>query len=144
MPVSVKPAVQKVCASEERRHAQARDAAGGNCETNESRFVAPDKPAHMHGNAKEKFKFRNRPLLWPQGGPQSGLYPITNPCPAFRPMCNKVPWLNIACAGARRYKPRSVSTGTPGGSGALHTPGSCRQRHARRATRGKRCCFLST
>src|SRR5438105_4455672 len=78
MPVSVKPAEQKACANEAARNAQAREAAGGNCETNESRFVAPDKPAHMHGNAEEEFKFRNRPLLWPQGGHHSGLYPIRN------------------------------------------------------------------
>jgi hypothetical protein len=64
MPVPEEPEVQKVRATEERSHAETRDAPGGNRKTNEPGFVAPDKPAHMQGNAAYKFKLRNCSFLW--------------------------------------------------------------------------------
>jgi hypothetical protein len=63
MPLPEEPIVQEVCASEERGHAKTRDTAGGNRETDEPRFVAPDEPAHIQGKADHKLKFRNRALL---------------------------------------------------------------------------------
>jgi hypothetical protein len=49
MPLPVEPGVREVRASEERGHAKTRDTAGGNRETDEPRFVAPDEPAHIQG-----------------------------------------------------------------------------------------------
>jgi hypothetical protein len=63
MPLPIEPGVQEVCESEERGHAKTRYAAGGNRETDEPRFVAPDEPAHIQGNADYKLKFRNCALL---------------------------------------------------------------------------------
>lgn len=57
------PAVQGVRTSEEHGHAKTRDAAGGNRESDEPCFVAPDEPAHMQGNADYELEFRNRALL---------------------------------------------------------------------------------
>jgi hypothetical protein len=45
MPLPDEPVVQEARASEERGHAKTREAAGGNRETAEPRFVAPDEPA---------------------------------------------------------------------------------------------------
>jgi hypothetical protein len=107
MPVSVKPAVQKVCASEERRHAQARDAAGGNCETNESRFVAPDKPAHMQRNSNFEIArtFGRKAALIP-----AYILFVTNRCPAFRPMRKKCRGLHV---GERAAISRAASLPAP-------------------------------